>query len=209
MDIRLSYNNWASQYDTNANRTRDLEAIALRTVLASISVGDCLEVGCGTGKNTAWLAQKSKHVISIDLSEEMLAIAGKKITAHNVQFKQVDVLKEWTFSDRFYDLITFSLVLEHIENLEHIFKEAYKLLHAGGKIYIGELHPFKQYAGTKARFETSSGTHVVECFNHHVSDFIQGAKNQGFILADVNEFFDDDNREAVPRILTLLLQKGN
>jgi hypothetical protein len=30
MDISNAYNSWSSQYDTNENKTRDLEALALK-----------------------------------------------------------------------------------------------------------------------------------------------------------------------------------
>jgi len=78
MNVQQSYNYWAEQYDTNDNKTRDLEAIALRKTLSNISFDTVLEVGCGTGKNTVWLLEKTKQVTAIDLSEEMLAKAKQK-----------------------------------------------------------------------------------------------------------------------------------
>lgn len=208
MDTRQAYNIWASQYDTNDNKTRDLEGQALRSSLADISFDKCLEIGCGTGKNTEWLIQKAKQITAIDLSDEMLAKAKQKINSDRVNFKQADITKAWTFSTGPYDLVSFSLVLEHIENLDHIFQEVAKSLNAGGHVYIGELHPFKQYTGTKARFDTENGLQVVECYNHHVSDFIQAAKKHGLVLVDLNEYFDNDDRNEIPRILTIILRKG-
>jgi ubiquinone/menaquinone biosynthesis C-methylase UbiE len=55
MSIQKAYDNWSSQYDNNDNKTRDLEARALQETLAGIQFTNCLEIGCGTGKNTAWL----------------------------------------------------------------------------------------------------------------------------------------------------------
>ncbi|RNI22013.1 class I SAM-dependent DNA methyltransferase [Rufibacter latericius] len=207
MNTQQAYNTWAQQYDTNQNRTRDLEAQALRTVLASLSFGRCLEIGCGTGKNTSFLAQKAQEVTAVDLSEEMLAKAKEKITAPHVQFTQADITKDWTFGNGLYDLVTFSLVLEHIQQLDHIFEQASQSLLPGGHVYLGELHPFKQYTGTKARFDTEAGRQEVECFVHPVSEFTQTAKRHGLNLVDLNEFFDDGNTTSPPRILTLLFQK--
>ena len=68
IDTQQAYNSWAAQYDTNKNNTRDLEAGALRSVLAAISFDTCLEIGCGTGKNTTWLMQRAQHVTAVDLS---------------------------------------------------------------------------------------------------------------------------------------------
>lgn len=207
MNTQEAYNNWASQYDTNINKTRDLEGKALRTVLSGISFESCLEIGCGTGKNTVWFAEKAGQITSVDLSEEMLAKAKEKITTDKVQFVQADITTDWRFRNQLYDLVSFSLVLEHIETLEHIFKETVAALKPGGHVYIGELHPFKQYAGSKARFETAEGVQVVDCFNHHITDFIQAAQKNGLTLVEINEYFDEDNRNEMPRILTLLFEK--
>ena len=206
MNVQQAYNNWASQYDTNNNKTRDIEAIALREILSTISFDTVLEVGCGTGKNTAWLVEKAKQVTAIDLSSEMLTKAKEKIKSKNVEFIQADIKNKWTFTSQLYDLVSFSLVLEHIQNLDPVFKETSKKLKPGGYVYIGELHPFKQYAGTKARFDTDDGQQVVECFNHHISEFMQTAKKYQLMPVDIREYFDDNDTNEIPRILSILLQ---
>lgn len=207
MDVQQAYNNWAAQYDTNDNKTRDLEAVALRQTLTGIDVESCLEIGCGTGKNTQWLVTKADRVTAIDLSDEMLAKAKEKLTAGNVRFQQADITGEWNFADAPYELVSFSLVLEHIADLDAIFKKVAAVTASNGYVYIGELHPFKQYTGTKARFETAEGQQIVTCYIHHISDFLQAATHNGFVLAAVNEYFDSDDKATIPRILSILLRK--
>lgn len=207
MSIQQAYNSWAPQYDTNKNRTRDLEAMALRAMLASIPFESCLEIGCGTGKNTEWLVRKALHVTAVDLSEQMLERARKKVSSNKAEFIQADITQDWSFVTQPYDLVSFSLVLEHIAALDHIFKQAAEVLHHGGHIYVGELHPFKQYTGTKARFDTGEGRQEVECYTHHVSDFVQIARQHRLKVVELNEYFDDNDRTGIPRILTILLQK--
>jgi ubiquinone/menaquinone biosynthesis C-methylase UbiE len=206
-EVQQAYNSWATQYDTNENKTRDLEARSLRETLAPLSFTHCLEIGCGTGKNTVWLMEKAATVTAVDLSEEMLAKAKEKITAAHVQFVQADITQPWTFAAQQYDLVGFSLVLEHIELLSPIMKKVANVLTTGGYLYISELHPFKQYNGSKARFETEAGTQVVTCFNHHVSDFTDAATANGLELITLKEYFDEDDRNNIPRLLTLLFQK--
>lgn len=207
MKVQPAYDIWASRYDTSLNKTRDLEGQALRSTLENIPFGNCLEIGCGTGKNTVWLAAKANRITSVDLSEEMLAKAREKVHSKQVNFVQADIRNEWAFTFEKYDLVSFSLVLEHVENLDHVFYETGRLLNAGGYVYIGELHPFKQYLGTKARFETEEGIQIVECYTHHVSGFVQAAKKYGLMLTDLNEYFDDNSNAAVPRILTMVMKK--
>jgi ubiquinone/menaquinone biosynthesis C-methylase UbiE len=207
MDVKEAYNRWSSQYDSNQNKTRDLEGMALRESLSSYNFNNCLEVGCGTGKNTVWLKDKAETILAVDLSDQMLEIAKQKIDSGNVKFLQADITKGWNFTDELFDLITFSLVLEHIEDLDHIFNEASKLLAQGGIIYIGELHPFKQYTGTKARFDDDNGRQVVECYNHNISDFTFAARRNSLSILEVKEFFDNDDKSSIPRILTLVFRK--
>ena len=207
MKVREAYDVWAEQYDTNINKTRDLEAVALKTTLQNISFSSCLEIGCGTGKNTEWLLSKSKKMTAVDFSEEMLAKAKEKISSESVLFQQADITLPWNFTTKKFDLLTFSLVLEHIENLNHIFSEAANHIIPHGHLYIGELHPFKQYAGSKARFATAEGQRIVTCFKHNISDFTKPAKKHGLEIIDINEYFDSNDRNTIPRILTILFKK--
>ena len=207
MDIGKAYNSWAAQYDSNENKTRDLEALSLQKILQGKSFKHCLEVGCGTGKNTAWLLTICDQITAIDLSKGMLDIAKNKIQSDKVNFIEADITNDWTFAKDAYDLVTFSLMLEHIEDLDAVFQKLAKVSDTGTRVYIGELHPFKQYAGSKARFETETGTQVVTCFNHHVTDFIQAANASGFHLILIDEQFDDADRSQLPRILNLLFEK--
>ncbi len=207
MEVGKAYDSWASQYDTNENKTRDLEAIAIRTLLANKHFKHCLEVGCGTGKNTEWLLTICDRITAIDLSTGMLELAKAKIKSNQVSFHIVDITKPWDFAHPPYELVTFSLMLEHIEDLSDIFRKLAKITATGSLVYIGELHPFKQYAGSKARFETETGTQVVTCFNHHVTDFTKSAKANGFKLLQIEEQFDDGDKTQIPRILNLLFEK--
>ncbi|MEJ7611604.1 MAG: class I SAM-dependent methyltransferase [Ferruginibacter sp.] len=207
MDVQQGYDQWAAQYDTDVNRTRDLEAIALRSMLENIPFENCLEIGCGTGKNTGWLSGLATTLTAVDLSEEMLAKAKEKTFSPNTRFICADITKPWEFGSDEFDLVSFSLVLEHIPDLHTIFGQCARVLKKGGHVYIGELHPFKQYNGSKARFETPEGTNHLPCYTHHISEFTGTADKHGFSLSKFNEYFDYDDKGSVPRILTIVFRK--
>lgn len=207
MDLRQSYDLWSGQYDQDANKTRDLEAIAIRDMLQHVSPNHCLELGCGTGKNTEWLQKFCRQVSAVDGSAGMLAIASQKIKADHVDFIHADILTEWSFVQKPVDLVVCSLVLEHIESLQPIFQKASACLNAGGSLYIGELHPFKQYQGSQARFQNTDGLHILTSYTHHVSDYVTGAMANGFSLQRLTEFFDEGEPAGIPRILSLLFRK--
>jgi 2-polyprenyl-3-methyl-5-hydroxy-6-metoxy-1,4-benzoquinol methylase len=207
MDVKKAYGIWSEQYDTNENKTRDLEAKTLRQTLLQYDAGNCLEIGCGTGKNTEWLHQRARSVTAVDLTPEMLEKAKEKVKASNVKFVQADINRDWQFASKEYDLITFSLVLEHIEDLNAIFHKAANALRTGGLLYIAELHPFKQYAGSKARFELNNETVVVDCYTHHVSEYLNGCNRNGLALVEFHEVFDEGNKDNIPRLIAMVFRK--
>jgi ubiquinone/menaquinone biosynthesis C-methylase UbiE len=207
MNIQQAYNTWSGNYDTVVNKTRDLEALALRELLAAVSPNNILEFGCGTGKNTEWLLTKTLALTAVDFSADMLAKAKEKITAPHVQFVHADIQQPWHFVTTPYDLVTCSLVLEHIAQLPPVFEKVAAALRPGGLFYMGELHPFKQYTGSKAKFDTANGVFELDCFVHHFSDFTDAAQAAGLNVVIVKEYFDDNVRNNEPRILSILFQK--
>ncbi len=207
MNNQEAYNQWASTYNDVINLTRDVELKAKKEILATIPFSAVLELGCGTGKNTEWLIKKSGKVTAVDFSENMLAQAKERVKSDSVQFVQADINQPWGFAKQKFDLVTCSLVLEHIEHLQPVFEKAGKVLTEGGYFYIGELHPFKQYAGSKARFQKEEKILLLDCFIHPISEFTRLAKDSGFNIIDLNEWFDEEGNKGIPRILTLLFQK--
>ena len=206
MSTKALYDKWSATYDEVENRTRDLEKRACETVLSDLDFESVLELGGGTGKNTSWLAARAKRVVSIELSPEMQAMARTKIAAQNVEFRVADIRDEWDFTTEKVDLITCSLILEHIESLEPVFMQAANSLKPNGWLYVCELHPFKQYAGSKARFEMDGETHILDCYRHHISDYTDAAASAGFTISKLDEWFDDDMPEQIPRLISFLFR---
>jgi malonyl-CoA O-methyltransferase len=206
MSVQKAYDLWSATYDEVENKTRDLEKRACEAILSTIEFDDVIELGGGTGKNTSWLAERAKKVLSVDLSEEMQAVAKQKVKAENVEFQTADINRPWNF--HVTDLITCSLILEHVEDLDLVFAQAREHLKPGGYFYICELHPFKQYSGSKARFETDGDVQVLDCFVHNVTDYTNAAMANGFSVARIDEWFDDDDRREIPRLLSFLFRSS-
>ena len=203
MSIENAYDIWAHQYDTNVNRTRDLDKKCTIETLNNLVFKNVLELGCGTGKNTELLLNKAEKIIGLDFSQEMLNKAKEKISDKRVTFKKADLTKDWKIENNFADLITSSLTLEHIKNLDHIFSQANQKLNKNGLFFISELHSFKQYSGSKAKYETENGTEELEVYVHHISEYIDDAKNNGFQLIELKEWFDENSENEIPRLISV------
>jgi malonyl-CoA O-methyltransferase len=209
MTIQDAYNEWSGIYDNNQNLTRDLDMQVTRAVLAGKRFKSILELGCGTGKNTVFFAEIGAHVDALDFSEGMMQKAKEKISANHVQFRTADLTQRWPCDDARYDLISVNLVLEHISNLDHIFTEAARVLLPGGIFLVNELHPFKQYIGTKARFERGTEVVEVDVFVHHVSEFIHSAGHAGLALESFNEHWHAEDVGKPPRLASFVFAKNH
>jgi ubiquinone/menaquinone biosynthesis C-methylase UbiE len=207
MNIRDAYNEWSSTYDTDRNRTRDLDEDVLREHFSNFSGGIALEIGCGTGKNTTFLSQNSARVLAVDFSETMLKYAQEKVTATNTLFCLADLTYPWPIPMASVDWVVCDLVLEHIEDLTLIFSEAFRCLKPGGCFLISELHPFRQYQGTKANFQTNSNHIEIQAFVHHISDFLSAGRSTGFALEDFQEWWHPDDQHKPPRIVAFRFTK--
>ena len=207
MSIPSADNDWSASYDTDENLTRDLDQKVTRDTLADLKFKSILETGCGTGKNTAFLSQIGAKVHALDFSPGMIAKARAKVKAENVSFSIADLTQRWPCEDAAYDLIVCNLVLEHIEDLSFFFSEAYRVLEPGGKFLVNELHPFRQYAGKKARFSSKAGVTESPAFVHHISDFVNAASENGLTLVKLNEWWHEEDQNKPPRIVSFIFEK--
>lgn len=205
MNTQEAYNRWAESYDNVLNKTRDLEQLAAKHSLECADFSKVLEIGCGTGKNTVWIANEAKELLAVDFSEEMMNIAREKINLAHVQFKQADITKPWDFKKA--TLITCSLVLEHIQDIDFIFEQAGMTLHPGGWFYLCELHPYKQLQASRAKFEHEGKLIQLEYFIHHISDYHSAAQKNGLQCIRLEEWFDDGDRTTVPRVVSFIFKK--
>jgi len=206
MKTQDAYDRWAESYDQVMNKTRDLEQIAAKDSLEKADFEKVIEIGCGTGKNTVWIAEKCKVLLAVDFSEEMMNIARQKIDSSHVQFLKADITRAWNFHKA--TLITCSLVLEHIQNIEFVFGEVAKTLENEGCFYVCELHPYKQLQASRAKFEHEGQLIQLEYFVHHISDYFTAAQKNGMKCIRLQEWFDDHDRTSLPRLVSFVFQKN-
>jgi len=207
--VAASYDSWADTYDADRNLTRDLDADVLRQAGLALAGRHVLEVGCGTGKNTVWLAEQAATVTALDFSSRMIDRARKRVQGAHVTFINHDVRHTWPVADHSIDVVVANLVLEHVEQLRPVFDEAARVLRPGGQYFLCELHPERQRMGGRAEFvEPVTGNTVqVAAYQHTVSEFLNAGLAAGLVLRHRGEHIEAGAfPNASPRLLSLLFE---
>jgi malonyl-CoA O-methyltransferase len=71
MKIQDAYTRWSATYDSDRNGTRDLDRQVTESTLADRKYQNILELGCGTGKNTALLDRIGRRILALDFSRNV------------------------------------------------------------------------------------------------------------------------------------------
>lgn len=208
--VERAYDRWAASYDGDGNVTRDLAAEVLRAAPLALAGGAVLELGCGTGRNTVWLAERAQAVVALEFSMAMLAQARSHLARRHVRFVRHDVRSRWPLPRHAVDLVVGSLVLEHVEHLGPVFREAARVLKPGGSVWFCELHPERQRRGGQAHFTdaVSGATVYVPAHRHTVSDYVNAGIAAGLTLHHLGEHWEPDApADAAPRLLSVLFAR--
>lgn len=208
-DVAKAYDRWSATYDADKNTTRDLDAAVVRRTPIALERKDVLELGCGTGKNTAYLASKANKVYAMDFSEGMIARAHERLTTSNVRFIRHDVRELWPLEAASVDVVVGNLILEHVHDLAPVYFEAARVLRPGGQFFICELHPYRQLIGSQAQFiDPSSGETIkVTAHDHTVAEYVNGGVEAGFLVRALNEWSEETAPpDAPPRLISVLFE---
>jgi len=111
-----------------------------------------LEIGCGCGTESLWMALHGINVTSIDINEERLSVANerKQLLEDSlgktlpVEFHLQSILE---MEEIEFDVIWMEQTFHHLEPREEVLSTLYKLLKKGGKIIISDtnaLNPLVQ-----------------------------------------------------------------
>jgi ubiquinone/menaquinone biosynthesis C-methylase UbiE len=105
-----------------------------------------LDIGCGTGTLTIWVAQACPRgeVTGLDGDQRILTRARAKAELAGVRVRFLTGLASvLPFPDGYFDRVTSSLMLHHLtrEDKTRVFLEAHRVLRQGGRLHIADFGP--------------------------------------------------------------------
>ena len=192
VDVRTGYGEWVKTYGQTVVAALDIPLLEQLNVPWQ-TLRTAADLGCGTGRTGTWLRSKEVDVIDgVDLTPEMLAVARSTPVYRNLS--EADISATGLPAES-YDVVTASLVDEHLPQLGALYGEAWRLAAPGGFFVSVSYHPhFIMAAGMPTHYDNASGEPVaIETHVHLLSEHVTTALDVGWTLVDMREQLIDDS----------------
>jgi len=121
-----------TDYLSNRNNIEKTFDKRLRTIEKFTGSGRILDVGCALGFFLSAASKRGWDVWGIDLSEYAIGFAQKEFNGRVMN----KTLLKCSFSDNYFDAVTYWDVLEHVPDPKSELKEAHRIMKKGGIIGI-------------------------------------------------------------------------
>jgi ubiquinone/menaquinone biosynthesis C-methylase UbiE len=123
-----SFDHFAANYDRRDELTQGFITQWLEGVLSGRGGASAIDLGCGTGRVAAKLADHYEHVLGIDLSQQMIDIARAKHKDPRITFERADL----TTVTGQYDLVISLMALHHVPDISAALSHISGLVAPGG-----------------------------------------------------------------------------
>ncbi len=193
VSVREGYGAWAATYEDTVLDAMDLALLERVATVDWAAVADAADLGCGTGRTGAWLRDRGVAAIDgVDVTPAMLEQASARGGVFR-SLAEADVRRSG-LPDAAYDLVTTSLVDEHLPALKPLYAEAARLARPGAAYVIAGIHPsFVIASGMPTHFDAADGEPTaIETHVHLLSDHVAAATAGGWTLAELHEGVIDD-----------------
>jgi SAM-dependent methyltransferase len=192
VDVRRGYGAWVDTYEQTVEDAMDVELLEALARVPWSELGRAADLGCGTGRTGAWLRQAGvPRIDGVDLTPEMLSAAESKGVYDRLV--EANVLATGLEGSA-YDLVTMSLVDEHLPDLEPLYREAWRIATPGAFYVLVAYHPqFIMASGMPTHFDSASGESIaIETHVHLLSEHVAAALDAGWTLVEMRERIIDD-----------------
>jgi ubiquinone/menaquinone biosynthesis C-methylase UbiE len=114
-DNPVFFENYKDLRDNDKGLNGAVELPALRQLINTVENSTVLDLGCGLGHQIQYLLEhKAKEIIGVDISENMIAEAKKRIRSKKVLFF-CQAIEDFKIEKETFDIILSSMTLHYIK----------------------------------------------------------------------------------------------
>jgi SAM-dependent methyltransferase len=181
-----AYALWADSYPPLPhNPLMRAEQAVMAPIIQSTSPERALDAGTGSGRYLALLASTgARVVIGVDLSFPMLVSARQTQGVARV----CGDVRRLPFADAAFDLVSSSLMVGDVADLDGWISEAARVLTPGGHLVYSDFHPSWAANRWQRTFRAADGrSFEVAYFPHTLADHVTALEGRSFDIRAVRE----------------------
>lgn len=111
-----------------------------------------LDVGCGTGYGTAYLAESASKAVGIDISRQAVRYAQTRYKSSNLEFLRMSA-ESLDFADRTFDFVLSTENFEHLHDYRANIRHMSRVLTDDGMLLLATPNP-EMFIGISNRYHT-------------------------------------------------------
>ncbi|KIX99146.1 uncharacterized protein Z520_04722 [Fonsecaea multimorphosa CBS 102226] len=211
-----AYDLWSAVYDTDGNFLQALDTIEMKILIPRMlriledrvsypRPWTLVDLGCGTGRNTAALleVEDAASVVGLDLSPGMLEVARDRLQRFHangkLELKVYDMLQEPSPPECAVgaDAVVSTLVIEHIP-ADVFFATVAKILKPGGILVLTNMHSDMGQISQAGFIDPQTGEKIrPTSYSHTLAEVEAAASEKGFeVLGQIEERRVDESMVA-------------
>ncbi|HMN18959.1 MAG TPA: class I SAM-dependent methyltransferase [Ignavibacteriaceae bacterium] len=179
----------------NQNNLQKAEIEIFEKYKQKISGKSVLDIGCGTGRTTRFLATHTSNIIGIDYSERMISAASK--LNPNIDYRVCDVRDLNSLSQHQFDFILYSFNgLDYLDHMDRIraLKNIHKVLKNDGVFVFSShnINNFNHSLSPRLKFELNIYKQFKNIVKFCIEVFYYLRFHKKKIVTDDYSIFNDD-----------------
>jgi 2-polyprenyl-3-methyl-5-hydroxy-6-metoxy-1,4-benzoquinol methylase len=131
-----------------------------------------LDVGCGTGYGTAFLAESGLSAVGIDLSRQAIRYAQRRYKSFNLEFLRMSA-ESLEFPDRAFDFVLSTENFEHLRDQRGNIRQMSRVLTEEGMLLLATPNP-EMFVRVNNRYHTHEFAYseLVEILQEHFGEYL-------------------------------------
>jgi ubiquinone/menaquinone biosynthesis C-methylase UbiE len=155
-----------------------------------------LDLGCGTGIQALFLSDYVKEIIGIDISENLLEKARKKVlNRKNITFQKADATKLPFNDNSFEAIISYGETISHIQDYEKAFEEASRVLEEGSIFIFSVLNKWN----IRTLLSPSELRNALSSHNGHTRTWSCAYSGDSLIALKLKTFSENEIKQLLER----------